>query len=40
MVTYNYDNRGRLVSIVFSSVSRTITVNYDAMGNRVSVVTT
>jgi YD repeat-containing protein len=40
MVTYNYDNRGRLTSIVYSSPARTITINYDAMGNRTSVVTT
>lgn len=39
MTTYVYDNLGRLVSITFTGPTQSITITYDTMGNRVSVVT-
>lgn len=39
MTTYVYDNLGRLVSITFTGPTQSITITYDACGNRVSVVT-
>lgn len=35
--TYQYDNLGRLIKIIFAN-GTTVTYNYDAMGNRTSVV--
>lgn len=37
--TYTYDNLGRLKTITFQN-GTVVTFNYDAMGNRTSVVTT
>lgn len=37
--TYAYDSRGRLQTVTFAN-GTTHTYNYDAMGNRTSVVTT
>jgi len=36
---YTYDSLGRLTGVTYSNAT-TITYNYDAMGNRLSVVTT
>lgn len=36
-MTYQYDNCGRLIKITYTSDNKTITINYDANGNRVSV---
>lgn len=36
---YSYDSRGRLQTVTFAN-GTTHTFNYDAMGNRTSVVTT
>lgn len=35
--TYQYNNLGRLIKITFAN-GTTVTYNYDAMGNRTSVV--
>ena len=37
--TYTYDSLGRLKTVTFAN-GTVITYNYDAMGNRTSVVTT
>jgi YD repeat-containing protein len=37
--TYTYDNLGRLKTVLFAN-GTLITYNYDASGNRTSVVTT
>lgn len=37
--TYGYDSRGRLQTVTFAN-GTTHTYNYDAMGNRTTVVTT
>lgn len=37
--TYEYDTRGRLKKVTFIN-GTTVQYNYDAMGNRTSVVTT
>ena len=37
--TYTYDSLGRLTKVTFTNLT-TIVYNYDAMGNRTSVVTT
>ena len=38
-VTYGYDSRGRLQTVTFAN-GTVVTYNYDACGNRTSVVTT